>query len=75
VPRTPDNAAMDQNRPHREYGQHRREDAPTHVLVMKGPRDGVVPCQEVLVPVHPSILRQRANINAAAYDRGQGRDL
>lgn len=59
----------------REYGQHRPEDAPTHVLVLKGPRDGVRPVTEVLVPVHPSVLRQRANINAAAYDRGQGRDL
>lgn len=63
---------MDTNRPPRQYGQHRAEDAPTHVLVMLGPRDGVRPCQEVLVPVHPSILRQRANINAAAYDRGRG---
>jgi hypothetical protein len=71
-PRVPDNAPMSQ---HREYGQHRAEDAPTHVVVLLGPRDGVKPCREVLVPVHPSVLRQRANINAAAYDRGQGKAL
>lgn len=64
---------MDENsRPPRQYGQHRDEDSPTHVLVLLGPKDGAKPCREVLMPVHPSIRRQRANINAAAYAKGQG---
>lgn len=56
----------------RAYGQHREQDSPTHVLVMMGPRDGVRPCQEVKVPMARAILRQRASINARAYDAGRG---
>lgn len=66
------NAAMEPTP--RQYGQHRREDALTHVLVLTGTRKtgGV---QEVLVPIAPALARQRAAINARAYDLGQGRDV
>lgn len=59
-------------REHREYGQHRSEDSPTHVDILTGARFKV---DKVRVPTHPSILRQRANLNAIAYDRGQGREV
>lgn len=42
------------------------------VEVWLGPRDGHKVIQRVMVPVHPSILRQRANINAAAYAKSEG---
>lgn len=54
--------------PHRQYGQHRPEDGPTHVTVLRVVKGVRV---EVVEPVHPAVLRQRAAINAAAYRRGQ----
>lgn len=56
----------------RQYGQHRTEDAPTEVEVWLGPKDGHPVILRTTRPVDPSILRQRANINAAAYAKGQG---
>lgn len=45
------------------YGPHRDDDQPTHVVVLRRARHG----GKTLVPIAPSILRQRAQVNDLAH--------